>query len=77
MDHETIFLLGVYVLPLAFLSLVSAWAGGRRPWVALILGGLGAGCIAWVAYHRDEGVYALREIPELSVILVAQLRTLF
>lgn len=77
MDHEIVFLLGVYVLPLAFVSLVSAWAGGRRPWVALGLGSLGVGLITWVAFHREGGAYALRDIPDMSVMLVAQLRALF
>ena len=35
MDTGIIFLLGVYLVPLALVSAVSAWADGRRPYMAL------------------------------------------
>ena len=43
MDTGIIFLLGVYLVPLALVSAVSAWADGRRPYVALGLGVAGVG----------------------------------
>ena len=77
MDLETIFLLGVYLLPLALLSLVKAWTDERRPVVALLLGAGAAVCFAYVARIREDGLFSLREIPELTFELAARLVALF
>ncbi len=77
MDHTTIFLLGVYLVPLAFLSLMRAWADSRPPAVALLLGAIAAGCIGYVAVAREEGIFRLREIPELTLELAARIVAIF
>ncbi len=77
MDHATIFLLGVYLVPLAFLSLIRAWADSRRPGVALFLGMFAAGCIGYVAFTREEGLFGLREIPELTFEMAARIAASF
>ena len=77
MDHATIFLLGVYLVHLAFLSLMRAWAESRRPGVALLLGAIAAGCIGYVGFTRDEGLFGLREIPELTFEMAARIAASF
>ncbi|MCC5959128.1 MAG: hypothetical protein JJU08_07280 [Rhodobacteraceae bacterium] len=71
------FLLGVYLVPLALVSALSAWADNRKP----VLGGIlllgSAGLLAWVWVQRPEGMYSLRDIPELTVALAAQMMALF
>ena len=76
MDHATLFLAGVYLLPLAFVSLVSAWAHGRKPVFAGSLLILGAGLIALVAIDRPEGMYQLQDIPLLTTQFVARVAAL-
>lgn len=77
MDHETLFLVGIYLLPLAFVSFVSAWAHGHRPVFASTLVILGAGLIAFVAYDRPEGLFPMAEIPTLTTQFVARVAMLF
>lgn len=71
------FLLGVYLVPLALVSAVSAWADNRKP----VLGGIlllgSGGLLAWVWVQRPEGMFTLRDVPELTVALAAQMMALF
>ncbi|PZX45804.1 hypothetical protein LY56_01365 [Roseinatronobacter thiooxidans] len=76
MDHATIFLAGVYLLPLAGVSFVSAWAHGHKPVFATALLLLGAALIAGVGIDRPEGLYHLSEIPDLTVQFVARVAAL-
>lgn len=73
MDTGIIFLLGVYLVPLALVSAVSAWADGRRPYVALGLGLTGLGLALTASVLRPDGSYGLRDIPELSVTVLVRL----
>lgn len=72
MDAETLFLLGVYLAPLGFVSLIGAWANNRRPVLAIILLLASAAVIAFVALTSDDGVFALREIPDMTIALIAR-----
>jgi hypothetical protein len=73
MDHETAFLLAVYLLPLGLVSFASAWAENRRPFVGGVLWLGAAGLFVYVAQTRPEGLFALREIPDLTIQLVARI----
>ena len=73
MDHEIIFLVGVYLMPLAFVSFVSAWTHSRRPTLALTLVIIGLLLITIVAYDRPDGLYALADIPVLTARFVSRI----
>lgn len=77
MEYETLFLLGVYLLPLAFVSLVGAWASSRRPVLALVLIAAAFAIFGYIYTTRDAGLFDWREIPELTVMLIARLIALF
>lgn len=77
MDHETAFLLGVYLLPLGLVSLASAWTENRRPYVGVLLWLAAAGLFAYVGLSRAEGLFALRDIPDLTIQLVARIISVF
>jgi hypothetical protein len=72
MTTGILFLLGVYMIPLAFVSGVGAWADGRRPVVAAALAACGLGLATLASVLRPEGAYGLRDIPLLTIELVAQ-----
>lgn len=77
MDHATLFLMGVYLIPLAVLSALSAWVDERRPVLGMVLlAGAGA-LLGWVWRARPEGLYPIREIPELTVALAARIMGMF
>ncbi len=71
MDAETLFLLGVYLVPLGFVSLIGAWANNRRPVLAIILLLVSGAVIAYVALTREGGIFALRDIPDMTIALIA------
>ena len=73
MDTGFLFLLGVYLVPLAFVSAVSAWADGRRPAVALGLAGVGIALAVIASVLRPDGVYGLSDIPLLTIELIARI----
>lgn len=75
MDDATLFLMGVWLAPLALVSAVSAWADGRRPWVAGGLALAATGAILWA--QVQGGPFGLRDIPDLSLALVVRIRALF
>ena len=77
MDHETVFLMGVYLLPLGFVSLISAWAGNRTPWLALVLAVLSVAFFGYVFATRPEGLFSIRDIPDLTIALVVRVIALF
>lgn len=77
MDFETLFLLAVYLLPLAFVSLIGAWAGNRRPWMAGGLAGVSGAMLVFIALVRPEGMFRLRDIPEMTVFFIARVAGLF
>jgi len=72
MDTGIMFLLGVYLMPLALVSAISAWADGRRPFVALGLMAAGFGLAILASVLRPEGGYGLSDIPLLTVELLVQ-----
>lgn len=77
MDYATLFLMGVYLIPLAVLSALSAWVDDRRPVLGMVLlAGAGA-LLGWVWQARPEGLYPIREIPELTVALAARIMGMF
>ncbi|MGL4413664.1 hypothetical protein [Roseinatronobacter monicus] len=77
MDHETLFLAGIFLLPLAFVSFVSAWTHGHKPVFASSLLILSILLIAFVAYDRPEGMFRIAEIPTLTTQFVARVAALF
>jgi len=77
MDYETLFLMGVYLLPLGFVSLVGAWSRNRRPWLAAGLALVSVGIFAYILLTRPEGLFRLRDIPELTVVLIARVASIF
>lgn len=76
MDHAAIFVLGIFLLPLAFVSIVSAWTHGHPPRTALVLILISSALIGFVAYDRPQGLYALSEIPPLITRVIARLMSL-
>ena len=77
MDHVTAFLLAVYLIPLGLVSLASAWVDNRKPYVGVTLWLAALGLFAWVALTRPEGLFAVGEIPDLTISVVARLIALF
>ena len=77
MDHATIFILGVFLLPLAFVSIVSAWANSQRPRVAYMLVLTSLLLFGFVAFDRPQGLYALSEIPVLITRVIAQIMAIY
>ncbi len=77
MDHATLFMMGVYLGPLALVSFVSAWADGRRPVIGVVLALVSTGLIGFVAYDRPEGLYAFSDIPEMTAGMIARLIAAF
>jgi hypothetical protein len=77
MDFVTAFLLAVYLVPLGLVSVLSAWSDGRKPVVGLGLWASAAGLATYVALLRPEGLFALRDIPELTIVVVARVIALF
>ena len=77
MDYATLFLLGVYLGPLAFVSFVSAWAEGRKPVIGIVLAAASTCLIVFVAVARPEGLYPLSDIPEITTALIARMLAAF
>ncbi len=77
MDHVTAFLLAVYLIPLGLVSLASAWVDNRRPVLGLGLWASSGALLVWVALTRPEGLFSFRDIPDLTISVVARLMTLF
>ena len=77
MDHATIFLAGVYLMPLAFVSFVSAWTHSHRPALALTLTVISGALLAFVAFDRPGGLYPVSELPAMTTQFVARVIALF
>lgn len=77
MDHAILFLFGVFLVPLALVSLVGAWAESRKPVVGLVLLVCAAGIFAGIAFHLPDGLYSFAEIPVLVVEFAARVMRLF
>ncbi|MCC5992731.1 MAG: hypothetical protein JJT99_09430 [Rhodobacteraceae bacterium] len=77
MDYATLFLMGVYLIPLAVISALSAWADERRPALGIVLLLCAAALLGWVWQARPDGLYPIREIPELTVVLAARILAMF
>ncbi|NBB98415.1 MAG: hypothetical protein GVY34_09650 [Alphaproteobacteria bacterium] len=73
MDTGIMFLLGVYLVPLAFVSGMSAWADGRRPYLALILGVAGGALVLVASLLNPDGAYGLEDIPLLTLEFAARI----
>jgi hypothetical protein len=73
MDHATLYMMGFYLLPLAVVSIVSAWARGHRPIVALALVLTSVALIGFVAFDRPEGMYPVTQVPELTTYVVGRI----
>jgi hypothetical protein len=71
MGYGLLFLMGVYLLPLAFVSGVGAWADGRRPVVALGLAGAGLALALIASVLSPDGWYGPRDVPYLTTEFVA------
>ncbi len=77
MDFVAAFLLAVYLVPLGLVSVLSAWADKRRPVVGLLLWVVAAALLTYVALRRPEGMFTFRDIPELTIMVIARLIDLF
>lgn len=73
MERDLVLLIGLAVLPLAFVAFVSAWADRRRPWAGLILLFLGLSLAGWAQLTHPEGGYDWREVPALGLEAVGRL----
>ena len=65
MSFDVLFLLGIFLLPIAALSMMGAWVGGRSPRTGGILGMAALVLLIYVAQMRPAGLYDLRDIPVL------------
>jgi hypothetical protein len=72
MDPATLFLLGAWLVPLALVSGISAWADSRKPWVAGGLALAAAGLIGWA--NAKGGPFGPRDIPDLTLAIIVHLR---
>jgi hypothetical protein len=77
MDFVTAFLLAVYLVPLGLVSVLSAWSDGRKPVLGVTIWLFAAGLAGYVATTRPEGMFALRDIPELTIVVVARVIAFF
>lgn len=73
MERDLVLLIGLAVVPLAFVAFVSAWADRRRPWAGLILVAMAAGLVGWAQLTHPEGGYDWREVPALGLEAVGRL----
>ncbi len=73
MSYDVLFLLGVFLLPFAVLSMMGAWVGGRSPRTGGILGMVALVLLIYVAQSRPAGLYDLRDIPALTVAVFGRL----
>ncbi len=77
MDTATLYIVGLILLLLAFVSFVSAWARENRPVTAIILFALGVGFLITVQQRRPQGLYAAHEVPGLIAAFVARIMAAF
>ncbi len=73
MDRDLLLLAGLICIPLAVVSLVSAWADQRRPYVGLGVLVAGAGVAAWAHLTHPEDGYSLRSLPNVLLETLAQM----
>lgn len=71
MASGTLFVFGFLLLPLATISLLSAWADGRRPYVGAGLLLVSAGLIGFVQLLHPGGGHALADLPDLTLRIIA------
>ena len=69
---DTVLVLGTILVWLALPSVVAALSDGRAPRVAAVLGLGGIGCLWW-AVARWPGPFALRDVPDAFITVVARL----
>lgn len=77
MDYELLFIGGVCLWLLAFVSFIGAWVESRRPVTAIIFFATGLALIIVVGRERPQGMFSLEEIPTLITRVVARLLSVF
>lgn len=73
MDRDLLLLAGVICVPLAVVSLVSAWADQRRPVVGLVVLAAGLGVAGWAHLTHPQGGYTLAGLPNVLLETLARL----
>jgi hypothetical protein len=77
MDSETLFIGGLILLLLSFVSFVSAWTRETRPVTAIIMLALAVGLLITVRRIRPQGLYEVHEVPGLIAGFVARVMAAF
>lgn len=77
MDSETLFIGGLVLLLLSFVSFVSAWTRETRPVTAIIMLALGVGFLITVRRMRPQGLYDVHEVPGLIANFIARVMVAF
>lgn len=73
MDYDLLFLGGLGLMLLAFVSFVGAWAESRRPVTAIVFGFVGAALLIVVSRERPQGLFTLAEVPDVVTRVIARL----
>lgn len=73
MSLDVLFLLGVYMLPFAAVSMISAWSAGRSPRTGGVMALIAMGLLLFVAQSRPAGLYDFRAIPEMTFSVIGRL----
>ena len=73
MDRDLLLLAGLICIPLAVVSLVSAWADQRRPYVGLGVLLAGTGVAAFAHLTHPGGGYTLSGLPEVLLETLARM----
>jgi hypothetical protein len=71
MDGDLIIVAGLAMLMLSIPSAVSAYADGRRPWVALVVMIAGAGVLIW-GWGTHPADMSLAEVPHVIIRVLAR-----
>ncbi len=71
MPFDLYLTIGAIILIFAIPSVVSAYSDGRAPRTAAVLVLIGGGLVTWAVTQKPGG-YALTEIPEIFVGVLAQ-----
>ncbi|MCC5964585.1 MAG: hypothetical protein JJU24_00480 [Natronohydrobacter sp.] len=76
MDYDLFFLGGLGLILLAFVSFIGAWTESRRPVIAIIFVSTGIALLIFVARDRPQGLFELKEVPEIVTRVIARLLAL-
>ncbi len=69
MTGDAAFVLGLMLVPLALVSVISAWADERRPLLGGALACMALALVAFAWISAPEGLPPLRMVPEMALEL--------